>query len=434
MSRGGKGDAAVWEEFSGRPDELHRLARAIRTGHLSPAAKPEAVAHEDDDEAAFPEGRIVYRLHRARERSRPLVEKKKAQVLTLTGRLTCEACDFDFGQTYGAVGEGYIECHHANPLSELTEPTATQLKDLVLVCSNCHRMIHRKRPWPDVDAIRELARPNSAEGDQVRAVEERRQPDDESGVRPERGGGTGTTVSVDPAYKDYRDIGVVVLAKEASRIKASVVSLASRGLTGQPSVEAMADTLVAIASEVAADWIFIDGPQGWKDPNNGLEHARCCEQKLATPGKTGLPGSTKPSTYLGFTAFAIELFDALDARGWPRLASQSVPPATTRCAIESFPTSAWSGLGLTPLPAKAKTRQETLRENLDALRTIYPLDVADELTHDQLQALVAGLAGLGLSDGEAAGIAISGVPPVLVDGSWREGFIVNPRRTSSMMR
>ncbi|MBN4084034.1 HNH endonuclease [bacterium AH-315-A03] len=26
--------------------------------------------------------------------------------------------------------------------------TTTRLSDLALVCSNCHRMIHRRSPWP----------------------------------------------------------------------------------------------------------------------------------------------------------------------------------------------------------------------------------------------------------------------------------------------
>jgi predicted HNH restriction endonuclease len=54
---------------------------------------------------------------------------------------------FDFLAVYGEVGRGYLECHHLLALADLVAARATRLSDVVLVCSNCHRMIHRKRPW-----------------------------------------------------------------------------------------------------------------------------------------------------------------------------------------------------------------------------------------------------------------------------------------------
>ena len=235
------------------------------------------------------------------------------------------------------------------------------------------------------------------------------------------------TLSVDLAFKDYRDIGVVTLARLDGRIRASAVALTTRGLHGRPSAGGLADALVSLANEIGAAWIFIDGPQGWKAPDNGVEHSRCCERSLATQGKTGLPGVTKPGNYLEFITFAIELFDALEKRNWPRLAAPAVPPLH-RCAIESFPTSAWRSLGLVPLPGKAATAPEMVLARLQSLRAVFPLDVTDSLSHDELQALVAGLAGVALDDGNAAGVSIAGVPPKRLEGTWREGFIVNPTR------
>jgi len=60
---------------------------------------------------------------------------------------------------YGDHGDGFIECHHTKPVSELQVGEKTKLSDLALVCSNCHRMIHRKRPWLSVDGIRTLLSP-----------------------------------------------------------------------------------------------------------------------------------------------------------------------------------------------------------------------------------------------------------------------------------
>lgn len=57
---------------------------------------------------------------------------------------TCAACGFNFGKFYGSIGEGFIEIHHVNPLYQNgTETTIDPETDLVPLCPNCHRMIHR---------------------------------------------------------------------------------------------------------------------------------------------------------------------------------------------------------------------------------------------------------------------------------------------------
>ena len=56
------------------------------------------------------------------------------------------ACGFDFEATYGEIGKNYIEVHHTKPLYSLEQETIVNPRtDLVCLCSNCHRMIHRKR-------------------------------------------------------------------------------------------------------------------------------------------------------------------------------------------------------------------------------------------------------------------------------------------------
>lgn len=60
--------------------------------------------------------------------------------------LRCQVCGFDFGKTYGTLGEGFIEVHHIKPLHYLSgeEIEINPKTDLVCLCSNCHRMIHRR--------------------------------------------------------------------------------------------------------------------------------------------------------------------------------------------------------------------------------------------------------------------------------------------------
>lgn len=58
----------------------------------------------------------------------------------------CMACGFDFEATYGEIGKNFIEVHHTKPLYSLEQETIIDPKnDLICLCSNCHRMIHRKR-------------------------------------------------------------------------------------------------------------------------------------------------------------------------------------------------------------------------------------------------------------------------------------------------
>jgi 5-methylcytosine-specific restriction enzyme A len=116
---------------------------------------PEA-SEEDEEFAEAEEGRILTRIHRSRERSRKLVENKKASVLKANGHLKCEVCSFDFEMTYGERGKGFIEAHHVKPVHTLAAGEKTKLEDLVLLCSNCHRIVHTQRPWLTVEELGQL--------------------------------------------------------------------------------------------------------------------------------------------------------------------------------------------------------------------------------------------------------------------------------------
>jgi hypothetical protein len=173
---------------------------------------------------------------------------------------------------------------------------------------------------------------------------------------------------------------------------------------------------------------MIDGPQAWKDPDNGLEHSRRCERCLNTPAKTGLPGFVKPKSYTSFVSFSIELFDQLDRLGWPRL-QQSTPVVdkSQYVVIESFPLSAWQKLGINSLPAKRKAKATDIQSRMSELQGCFPLKLDTEPNHDELQALVAGLAGIALEANDQNHYLVVGEPPRLVDSVWREGFTVTPK-------
>lgn len=139
-------DKEVFEEFSSDINRLHQIANEIREISNNPQLSNEVSKIENDETIetdCVKEGQILYKLHKVRERDRKIIEAKKKRVLKEKGILKCEACDFDFEKTYGELGKGYIECHHLIPLSNFQVNKETKLEDLALLCSNCHRMIHK---------------------------------------------------------------------------------------------------------------------------------------------------------------------------------------------------------------------------------------------------------------------------------------------------
>jgi len=111
------------------------------------------VDDEDEVEAVHSEGRVLYRLHRIRERDPKVKTRKIRQVLRTSGTLLCEACDDDLERAYGPLGAGLLECHHLKPLHNAAE-VETRVNDVALLCPTCHRFAHRVTPWPSVNELR----------------------------------------------------------------------------------------------------------------------------------------------------------------------------------------------------------------------------------------------------------------------------------------
>ena len=118
------------------------------------------VDEQADEEASVAvtghEGKPIMRLHQSRERDPKIIKQKKDKIFTEKGKLECEVCSMDFEETYGKLGRGFAECHHKNPLSLRDKNEETALCDLAIVCSNCHRMLHRKRPWLTIDNLKAI--------------------------------------------------------------------------------------------------------------------------------------------------------------------------------------------------------------------------------------------------------------------------------------
>ncbi len=72
--------------------------------------------------------------------------------------MACMVCGFNFEHTYGDLGTGYIEVHHRRPLSRRSKKGfRASVRDVAVVCSNCHRILHRRGADPlPLDKIRRV--------------------------------------------------------------------------------------------------------------------------------------------------------------------------------------------------------------------------------------------------------------------------------------
>ncbi|MHC0505287.1 HNH endonuclease [Achromobacter aegrifaciens] len=156
LTRGNKDESEVWDFFSSNAAQLAQVCNAIRKG----SSRDDILELEDEEACDAPEGRILTRLHRYRERNKELVRKAKQAALKKHGRLACEACGFDFSAVYGPRGEGLIDAHHTKPLHTVADDHRSNIEDLALLCANCHRIVHARREWLTMQELRKLVRTN----------------------------------------------------------------------------------------------------------------------------------------------------------------------------------------------------------------------------------------------------------------------------------
>ena len=154
MSRGSKDEVLVWELFGDDTKKLNASAQLIMS-----AIEDDTIVNVAEDEAddtwEDQEGSIHTVYHKRRERKD--VKSKKIKAVLREGKaISCEACGFNFEKVYGDRGRGFIECHHKKPVSEMAPGQTTKASDLALLCANCHRMVHSKRPWLTIEELKGL--------------------------------------------------------------------------------------------------------------------------------------------------------------------------------------------------------------------------------------------------------------------------------------
>jgi hypothetical protein len=88
------------------------------------------------------EGGKILRTHFIRERDPSLVAAKKNTFIAQHGQLFCAVCGLEERSLPAQLGYSCFEVHHILSIGQRSEEVPTRLSDLVIVCANCHRMIH----------------------------------------------------------------------------------------------------------------------------------------------------------------------------------------------------------------------------------------------------------------------------------------------------
>ena len=246
-------------------------------------------------------------------------------------------------------------------------------------------------------------------------------------------------LGVDLASARWADVGTALVWCDAGAGDGGAIGRVATGVIDWPahlpvSADALADAIhdCAVREGVAA--VALDGPHAWRDPARGADGpgvGRLAEFAVRAQCKTGVYPRTFPGTQQAWTRLSIAVFDALLAREGVQLATPEEARASRASRagagyllLESFPTAIWRAAGLTPLPAKS--RRPDVAAFYAQLADAFALPAADVANHDDLQALVAALAGVGLVGGpvkaRAHGAPHREVPHA--DGAHRvEGWI-----------
>jgi hypothetical protein len=124
----------------------------LQVAESLPKAKGRAIQRTD-----FPgcENRKLVKAHLQRERSSYLAVQCKER-----DHYRCQVCRMTFVGDYGKeLGALFAEAHHVKPLGKQGDKVRTDPKDLITVCANCHRMLHRMDGNPgDVGKLRAIVR------------------------------------------------------------------------------------------------------------------------------------------------------------------------------------------------------------------------------------------------------------------------------------
>jgi 5-methylcytosine-specific restriction protein A len=158
MTNAGRRAEQIWARYADGHATVRQLVASILLLADDPASGPAGSAvSPEPDEGEIREGRLIYRVHRGRERNPALRTRKLRQVMRAGLEPVCEVCGLSPHRVFGSGFGTVLECHHLRPL--LLGQRATRLSDIALVCATCHRAIHAKGLLTTVSELRDALNP-----------------------------------------------------------------------------------------------------------------------------------------------------------------------------------------------------------------------------------------------------------------------------------
>ena len=151
-----KTDRIVWAELGMRRNEVAQLAELIRRSLDAGELRDDTGDSEEEEE--FFEGRLLTTFHKKKERNRNIRRKLLTSRLK-RGSLACDMCGHKPNSGNIKFEDAPFEAHHLLPMSMAME-RKIQLKDMALLCANCHRLLHRaivlNGRWLTIDEARRM--------------------------------------------------------------------------------------------------------------------------------------------------------------------------------------------------------------------------------------------------------------------------------------
>lgn len=130
----------------------HRAVLAKHEALLPPPSDFFDSPEEVPASTTHTEGKVRQVLVNSYERN----PKARAKCIAQYGAI-CSVCSFDFGKTYGKIGQDFIHVHHLREISSIAkEYVVDPIEDLRPVCPNCHAMLHTDRPALTIENLKQL--------------------------------------------------------------------------------------------------------------------------------------------------------------------------------------------------------------------------------------------------------------------------------------
>jgi hypothetical protein len=121
--------------------EIQGIVERLRQQRVLPIVEQDIAGIIDEE--TYTEGERKSRYSNYHERNPQL----RAQAIAIHGTACMiPGCGFNFCAVYGEHGKHFIEVHHREPVHTFSDrKVVNPRKEMAVVCSNCHRMIHRQR-------------------------------------------------------------------------------------------------------------------------------------------------------------------------------------------------------------------------------------------------------------------------------------------------